>query len=1058
MSLMDQLESDFDQAVRERGMEYVRKGLVRYVIRKGDRIISVVDGTEAYDVQIELVDGTVDWYECTCSHFADEGHACKHLWATLVAAENKGLLAAARPRSNNDISAGGVRFVTNAAPKPRKNWAAELRDLVADLRLRASVRRNGPARPARGKPRDLVVVLDPFEQLAFGDIAFRLFFRDGGALKVPRASADELWDMLSDEDRIVFAPLIAGVSPMPGAQDDSIALPQGLGWSLIETLAPQGRLYLMDDDDEVPHTDPLTLDNGPAWQLRLSIERDDAELASIRRTLCRGDASRSPEDPAYISNAGWLIMDNTIARFDTLGSVPPSHRRGYEPDRPLRFPADQLPLVLSQLAEAGVPAPVIDATLSVDRIRVQPQRVLVVKNGTAAHHLQGEMLHDYDGMRLSAGRADGFVLTPDQRIIDRDESYEQVGEDDLVLAGWKPIRALPGFYQLPERKFLPALQLLVSRGWRIEREGQPVRSGGRVSISVRSGIDWFDIEGHLDFDGQRVALPEVIRALRRKQNTVLLADGSQGIVPSEILEQQAMLLAMGKTEGDAVRYTSAQAGLVQALLASVPSPRIDETFEAMARKLEQFEMPLPVDPPDTFIGTLRPYQREGLGWLKFLQECKLGGCLADDMGLGKTIQVLALLEERRRSAGAPSLAVVPRSLVFNWRSEASKFAPNLRVLDHTGSMRLKDLAAFKDADLVLTTYGTLRRDIALLHKMEFDYVILDESQAIKNASSQTAKAARLLTGKHRLALSGTPIENSLDDLFSLMEFLNPGLLGTSSAVQKVLQAQQPTAQMRKLLARAVRPMILRRTKAQVARDLPERTEQTLMVDLEPTHRRQYDELREHYRAALLGRTDQQLHSNKIAVLESLLRLRQMACHPGLLDERQREVEASKIATLLEQLDELVAEGHKVLIFSQFTSLLALVKPHLEKRGVSYEYLDGQTRNRQECVDRFQNDESIKLFLISLKAGGVGLNLTAADYVFLLDPWWNPAVEAQAIDRAHRIGQTRPVIAYRIIARDTVEEKVLQLQQTKRDLADAIITGADSLVASLNREDLELLLS
>jgi SNF2 family DNA or RNA helicase len=400
--------------------------------------------------------------------------------------------------------------------------------------------------------------------------------------------------------------------------------------------------------------------------------------------------------------------------------------------------------------------------------------------------------------------------------------------------------------------------------------------------------------------------------------------------------------------------------------------------------------------------------------------------------------------------------VLPRSLVFNWKDEAARFAPELRVLDYTGPSR--DATDVEQADLVLTTYGTLRRDAVHLKDFEFDYVILDEAQAIKNATTASAKGARLLRGAHRLALSGTPVENHLGELWSLLEFLNPGLLGSSSAFQRRV-GKAPGPDDLEWLARALRPFFLRRTKDQVAPELPPRIEQTIHCELEGPQRKHYDELRVHYRRTLLAHVARSgLNRSKIQILEALLRLRQAACHSGLIDPARAAEPSAKFDLLLPRLREVIGEGHKALVFSQFTSLLALLKPLLDAEGMVYEYLDGSTRDRAARVARFQSDLECPLFLISLKAGGQGLNLTAADYVFLLDPWWNPAVEAQAIDRAHRIGQARHVFAYRLIASDTVEEKVLELQQNKRALADAIVRADASLVRTLDAADLELLLS
>jgi SNF2 family DNA or RNA helicase len=344
--------------------------------------------------------------------------------------------------------------------------------------------------------------------------------------------------------------------------------------------------------------------------------------------------------------------------------------------------------------------------------------------------------------------------------------------------------------------------------------------------------------------------------------------------------------------------------------------------------------------------------------------------------------------------------------------------------------------------------------------VDFDYVVLDEAQAVKNPSSESAKAVRLIRGDHRLALSGTPVQNHLGDLWSLFDFLNPGMLGGASVFTSTQSSlRNPDPETRDMLSRALRPFILRRTKEQVAKELPPKMEQTLYCELDAAQRKLYDELRAHYRQALLERVEREgLNKSKMQILEALLRLRQAALHPALIDPARSGESSAKLDVLLPRLAEVIDEGHKALVFSQFTSMLAIVREQLDREKIPYEYLDGKTTDRQTRVERFQNDPDCKLFLISLKAGGLGLNLTAADYVFLLDPWWNPAVEAQAIDRTHRIGQTRQVYACRLIAKDTVEEKVLALQQSKRALADAIISEENSVIRTLGREDLELLLS
>jgi SNF2 family DNA or RNA helicase len=698
-----------------------------------------------------------------------------------------------------------------------------------------------------------------------------------------------------------------------------------------------------------------------------------------------------------------------------------------------------------------------------------PRPRLCIKKGRSSWNrewLQADLSFDYDGVPVAGDDAARHVYQAERkRLIHRDTDAEAAAHAQLRQVGF---RARVDYFDRQPRleltpKHLPkAVRALIDAGWHVEAEGKLYRQAGDFHIEVNSGIDWFELHGSVQFGNQSASLPKLLAALRRGDNLVQLDDGTFGMLPEAWLKKYGLLAGLGKTEDDHLRFARTQVGVLDALLAAQPDAKCDSTFRKARDELRKFAGVAPLDPPAEFVGKLRDYQREGLGWLSFLPRFGFGGCLADDMGLGKTVQVLALLAGRHgaKDRSGPSLVVVPRSLVFNWKQEAARFTPNLRVLDHTGLERLKPGEHFQDYDLILTTYGTLRRDVVEFKDLTFDYCILDESQAIKNASTQSAKAVRLLNARHRLALSGTPVENHLGELWSLFEFLNPGMLGQASVFKlSGAGARKPEPETRDLLARALRPFLLRRTKQQVAKDLPQKTEQTLYCDLEAEQRKQYDELRAYYQQSLLDKVRREgINKAKIQILEALLRLRQAACHPGLIDKRQLESPSAKLDMLLPQLAEVFEEGHKALVFSQFTSLLAIVRKNLDQEKIPYEYLDGKTRDRAARVEHFQGNADCKLFLISLKAGGLGLNLTAAEYVFLLDPWWNPAVEAQAIDRAHRIGQEKPVFAYRLIARDTVEEKVLQLQNTKRALADAIITADNSLIAKLGREDLELLLS
>ncbi len=589
------------------------------------------------------------------------------------------------------------------------------------------------------------------------------------------------------------------------------------------------------------------------------------------------------------------------------------------------------------------------------------------------------------------------------------------------------------------------------------------RNKPTISFKVTSGIDWFDVKAVVNYGDLAVPLKAIRQAIKKREKYIKLADGTMGAIPEEWLARYRHMLALGDDNGETLRFAPQHITMIDQLLGEADRAQVDEAFEQRREKLRGFERIVPQPLPTTFKGELRPYQKFGYDWLHFLREYNFGGCLADDMGTGKTIQTLAFIEslyEKENDAPA-TLVVMPRSLLFNWQREAEKFTPDLAVYVHADQGRITDPQEFAQYDLVLTTYGTMLRDIAALRTYQFNYAILDESQAIKNPVAETSKAARLLNAKHRLVLTGTPIENSTGELWSQFAFLNPGLLGDISYFREEFinpierQQNQDAAQ---FLRKMVFPFILRRTKDQVAADLPPRSEEVVMCDMEPAQRKLYDKQRDYYRAQLLGMIDDDgMNDARMKILEGLLRLRQISIHPRLVDAKFKG-NSGKFDLLLDTLDTLRAEGHRALVFSQFVQMLTLVREALDERGIPYCYLDGQTRDRQGEVDRFQNDDTVPFFLISLKAGGVGLNLTAADYVIHIDPWWNPAVEQQATDRTHRIGQDKPVFVYKLIARDTVEEKILQLQAHKRELVEQVIGAEGGVFKALTREDIEILFS
>ena len=839
-------------------------------------------------------------------------------------------------------------------------------------------------------------------------------------------------------------------------------LPAPLAQELLPQIARMARAWLR----PVASADPIPLswDDGDAWRFRLRVAETESQF-EIDGEFHRDQSRMRLDEPFLVIGPGLVAMRRTLARFETddqIAFAPELRQR-----HPIAIPRADGARLAWLLARSGVPAATLPEALHSIDVRLPPAPWFSLERTADGTTLLGHISFDYDGTRVHPHIDTAIVFDRQRgRVIHRNLEAEAAAIDRVLALGLSPATDARDSAYVHLDDVTAVVQALMTDGWHVQVDGARYRLPGSVHLAVSSGIDWFDLSATVSYASDRVPLTEILDALRDGAQAIPLGDGTMGLLPEEWLRQYAAITATGTVDGDRIRFSRAQGALVDALLAERESEaevQVDATFARVRRELASFAHITPLDPEPSFTGTLRPYQCEGLGWFSFLRQFGFGGCLADDMGLGKTIMVLALLDSRRVAPPAgtdirrPSLVVVPRSLVGNWQEEAARFTPDLRVLDAAHAKRSIDAETLAGYDVVLVTYGTLRRDIAGLAEIEFDYVVLDEAQTIKNAGTAAAKAARLLRGRHRLALSGTPIENHLGELWSLFEFLNPGVLGRAKMFDRAAAASGHDAA--HLLSRGLRPFILRRTKAQVATELPPRTEQTILCELDVHERALYDGLRRHYRQTLLSRVNREgIGKSQLHVLEALLRLRQAACHGGLVDAARQKDSSAKFDVLIPRLQELADEGHKAIVFSQFTSLLALLREQLDAAKLTYEYLDGRTRNREQRVERFQTDPSVPLFLISLKAGGLGLNLTAAAYVFLLDPWWNPAVEAQAIDRTHRIGQTQEVFAYRLIARDTVEEKVLELQQSKRDLADAVLSADAVGLRHLEREDLELLLS
>lgn len=587
----------------------------------------------------------------------------------------------------------------------------------------------------------------------------------------------------------------------------------------------------------------------------------------------------------------------------------------------------------------------------------------------------------------------------------------------------------------------------------------------QTKIFISSNTDWFDAKVDIVFGDQKVTVAEVKRALANKQQFVQLNDGTLGILPEEWLKKYSLLFRVGEGSSNNLKLSRYHLSVVDELYETRDEEELVVQLEEKYENLRQFNQIKEVAPPFHLKMILRPYQVAGFQWLNYLREIKWGGILADDMGLGKTVQALSFLEHCRSEQGRiKALVVCPTTLIYNWESEIRKFTPKLTYRIHHGATRTRTREEIMDHDVTITTYGTLRSDIKLLMSVAFDYVVLDESQAIKNPSSKVTKAACLLNAKHRLCMSGTPLQNNTFDIFAQMHFLNPGMLGTMEFFRQefAIPIDKFGEQDRKEhLKKILYPFILRRTKEQVAKDLPEKQEMILWCEMEDEQRKIYDAYRNDFRDRILGTIQEQgIQRSQLTILQGLMKLRQICDSPAILNEEEKfDNHSIKLEELGREITENIS-NHKALVFSQFLGMLALIKAKLDELGVKYEYFDGSTSapDREKAIQSFQNDESVRVFLISLKAGGVGLNLTAADYVYIVDPWWNPAVEQQAIDRTHRIGQTKNIFAYRMICRDTIEDKILQLQDKKRALAKDLIADDSSFVKSLSKEDVEYLFS
>ncbi len=725
---------------------------------------------------------------------------------------------------------------------------------------------------------------------------------------------------------------------------------------------------------------------------------------------------------------------------------------------------------------------------------------------------------DYAGVRIDAGDSGEYRTHLDEgnllRVF-RDFDAEARNLAELGRYGFLPLSCLSFLSSVPKRLqhalylegadagndaalqdfSIDGVAALQAAGWQIEidadypyRVAEPAAEWFADVAAEGQGTDWFGLELGVLVDGRRVnllpLLVDWLRSARRDRQTPAPAPGKDRLImrlpdgrlmPIPYERAQTLLSVLIELYDEApldasghLRLPRAQAGVLGTLEAHLGTTlrwAAPEQLRGLAQKLRDFNGIPQIGLPAGLRAELRSYQRAGLNWLAFLREFGFGGILADDMGLGKTVQTLAYLQSEKESGrmDRPALVVAPTSLMANWRREAGRFTPELRVLTLHGNARHDSFSRIADHDIVLTTYALLPRDAEVLAAQQYHLVVLDEAQAIKNPNVKVARIARGLNSRHRLCLTGTPLENHLGELWSLFHFLMPGLLGDERSFRRLYRTpieKHGDAARREALARRVAPFMLRRTKEQVATELPAKIEIVRTVELEGAQRDLYEGIRlsmnEKVRQEIARKG---LAGSQIIILDALLKLRQVCCDPRLvkLGSAKKVGGSAKLGLLMDMLPELLEEGRRILLFSQFTSMLALIETELDAHKIPFALLTGETRDRSAPVDRFQAGE-VPLLLISLKAGGTGLNLTAADTVIHYDPWWNPAVERQATDRAHRIGQDKKVFVYKLVAQGTVEERIATLQARKQALANAVYGDGAGQAPALTAEDLEILLS
>ena len=1055
------LRDEVQPVTFKKGRQYAEGRRVLNLARSKDRLAAEVVGSESrYAVEAWPGEGKVA-SRCSCESHDKYGPHCKHVVALA-------LVYLARLKAAGTAVSPGAASAPQSAPavatgegSPGEAAAGALREAPLDavglpglakleswLGLSALpdhefTYRLAPSGPGTG--RHWLVDVRRQDAQAKGPVHVKRTLSQG--LRI--APADErIFLELSRHEHRYDARVVLS--------DEDLA-------EVMELLRPRRVIY---------RGTPLQFMDDPARpQVKLE-SRADGATATLEVLLPGGQSLGLKDVIVLGGRVTWVLVGQSVHRLEP--AFPPRLLRKWLLEPQMSFPPGQLDRVLTFFAahlprfrmalradglevdEKTEPRFVLTVEGTPDRVKAQ----LAARYGKAtvpvapqAQHLGYALGGDGQGRKLyrrreEAERAAGKRLLEGGFRFDAGSgAYEAAG--DAALEFWaRGVKGLPGDWEAygataEKVKLRPALR-------------------PRVRVGM-SGVNWFELEAEFVTDDQAVDLGAVRMWLDSGRRFIPLRDGTFAEADREALKRAADLLEeAGALPGaKATRLPLHSAAALELLSELGEFSEMEGRARAAIAELKAEHGVPPIPKPEGVEAELRHYQEAGISWLWFLERHGLCGILADDMGLGKTLQALSLLQKARNVHGQkPSLVVAPTSVLPNWQREAERFTPGLKAVVWHGQDRKEKAEALKGVDLVLTSYALARRDLEELSKVGFRYVVLDEAQNIKNAGSATAQACKAIPAEHRLALTGTPLENRLSELWSLFDFLMPGFLGGPDTFhdryEHPIQVQGDAA-VRDRLRRRIQPFILRRLKTEVAKDLPPRTETVAFCEMDPGQAALYREVLEESRRKVYDSIDKVgFGRSKVSILAALMKLRQVCCDPRLLKlpPGTQLPPSGKLERFNALVEELVGEGHRALVFSQFTEMLELLKTEADQKRLGYLYLDGRTRDRMARVDEFNNPAGPPLFFISLKAGGTGLNLTAADYVIHYDPWWNPAVEDQATDRAHRIGQTRAVIAYKLITRGTVEEKILALQKRKRELAAGVLSAEGEFGKTLTETDVE----